>query len=183
MFSLYICTRNISFRGVNTYIIIDNTGNEIFYKLINLILSMTSFFFMLTFFATFLTISSSNPVYAVLGLISLFTFTSSYLLLLGLGFIGISYLLIYVGAIAILFLFVVMMMNLKFLTYHLLPNFLPLATVITIFFFFSNFSFFFLFDSFNFFFFSPLNYPWSCLFNSSHHLTSLAYPLYSSFSL
>ena len=117
---------------------------------------MTCFFFMLTFFATFLTISSSNPVYAVLGLISLFTFTSSYLLLLGLGFIGISYLLIYVGAIAILFLFVVMMMNLKFLTYHLLPNFLPLATLITIFFFFSNFSFFFLFDSFNFFFFSPL---------------------------
>lgn len=144
---------------------------------------MTSFLFMLTFFATFLTISSSNPVFAVLGLISLFTLTSSYLLMLGLGFIGISYLLIYVGAIAILFLFVVMMMNLKFLTYHHLPNILPLATVITIFFLFSNFSFFFLFDSFNFFFFSPLNNPWSCLFNSSHHLTSIAYPLYSSFSL
>lgn len=142
---------------------------------------MTSFFFLLL--ATFLTISSSNPVYAVLGLISLFTFTSSYLLLLGLGFIGITYLLIYVGAIAILFLFVVMMMNLKFLTYHLLPYFLPLATIITIFYFFSNFTFFFLFDTFNFYYFCPINYPWSCLFNTTHHLTSLAYPLYSSFSL
>jgi NADH-ubiquinone oxidoreductase chain 6 len=142
---------------------------------------MKHFLILFTFFSTLLTISSSNPIYAVLGFISLFTFTSSYLIFLGIGFLGITYLLIYVGAIAILFLFVVMMINLKFLTNHLFSNFLPIASVIFLFFLFSNFSFFFIFDSFNFFFFSHSS--WSSFFNSSHHLTALAYPLYSSFSL
>ncbi len=143
---------------------------------------MKNLLILFIFFSTLLTISSSNPIYAVLGFISLFTFTSSYLIFLGIGFLGITYLLIYVGAIAILFLFVVMMINLKFLTYHHFPNFLPIATVLALFFLFSNFSFFFLFDSFTFFFFSPFD-SWSSFFNSSHQLTALAYPLYSSFSL
>nr|YP_010417174.1 NADH dehydrogenase subunit 6 [Capillidium rhysosporum]QWY25721.1 NADH dehydrogenase subunit 6 [Capillidium rhysosporum] len=143
---------------------------------------MTKALFLFTLFSSFFTISSSNPIFAVLGFISLFTFTSSYLILLGIGFLGLTYLLIYVGAIAILFLFVVMMINLKFLTNPQFPNFLPLASLIALFFLFSNFSFFFLFDSFTFFFFSQ-NDPWSSLFNSSNHLTSLAFPLYSSFSL
>jgi NADH-ubiquinone oxidoreductase chain 6 len=60
-----------------------------------------------------LVITSKNPVISVLFLISVFINAAGYLLLLGVGFIGISYLIVYVGAIAILFLFVVMMLNIR----------------------------------------------------------------------
>jgi len=60
-----------------------------------------------------LVITSRNPIISVLFLISVFVNVAGYLVLLGISFIGITYLIIYVGAIAILFLFVVMMMNIK----------------------------------------------------------------------
>src|SRR5438309_10871066 len=60
-----------------------------------------------------LVITSKNPVIAVLFLISAFVNSAGYLLLLGVGFIGISYILVYIGAIAVLFLFVIMMINIK----------------------------------------------------------------------
>ncbi len=60
-----------------------------------------------------LVITSKNPVISVLFLISVFVNAAGYLLLLGVGFVGISYLIVYVGAIAILFLFVVMMLNIR----------------------------------------------------------------------
>lgn len=60
-----------------------------------------------------LVITSNNPVISVLFLISVFVNAAGYLLLLGVGFVGISYLIVYVGAIAILFLFVVMMLNIS----------------------------------------------------------------------
>lgn len=63
-----------------------------------------------------LVITSKNPVISVLFLISVFVNAAGYLLLLGVGFVGISYLIVYVGAIAILFLFVVMMLNISTLT-------------------------------------------------------------------
>lgn len=64
-------------------------------------------------FSGILVITSKNPVISVLFLISVFVNVAGYLILLGVGFIGISYLIVYVGAIAILFLFVVMMLNLQ----------------------------------------------------------------------
>nr|WBU10897.1 NADH dehydrogenase subunit 6 [Malassezia sp.] len=64
-------------------------------------------------FSALLVVTSKNPVISVLFLISLFLNVSGYLILLGLGFLGLSYLVIYIGAIAILFLFVVMMLNLQ----------------------------------------------------------------------
>lgn len=60
-----------------------------------------------------LVITSTNPVISVLFLISVFINAAGYLLILGVGFIGVSYLIVYVGAIAILFLFVVMMLNIQ----------------------------------------------------------------------
>jgi len=60
-----------------------------------------------------LVITLKNPVILVLFLISVFVHVSGYLILLGMHFIGLTYLIVYVGAIAILFLFVVMMMNIK----------------------------------------------------------------------
>ena len=60
-----------------------------------------------------LVITSKNPVIAVIFLISVFINAAGYLILLGIGFIGISYIIIYIGAIAVLFLFVIMLLNIR----------------------------------------------------------------------
>ena len=60
-----------------------------------------------------LVITSKNPVIAVIFLISVFVNAAGYLILLGIGFIGISYIIVYVGAIAVLFLFVIMLINIR----------------------------------------------------------------------
>ena len=60
-----------------------------------------------------LVIISKNPVISVLFLIGLFLSISCYLILTGLNFIGLSYLLVYVGAVAILFLFILMLINVR----------------------------------------------------------------------
>lgn len=61
------------------------------------------------------TITAVNPINAIIGLISVYVHIAIYLIILTFNFIGLSYLIIYVGAIAILFLFVVMMMNIKYI--------------------------------------------------------------------
>ena len=60
-----------------------------------------------------LVITSKNPVIAVIFLISVFINAAGYLILLGIGFIGISYILVYIGAITVLFLFTIMLLNIK----------------------------------------------------------------------
>jgi NADH-ubiquinone oxidoreductase chain 6 len=60
-----------------------------------------------------LVIVSKNPIVSVLFLIGLFLSISSYLIILGLNFIGLSYLLVYVGAVSILFLFILMLINIR----------------------------------------------------------------------
>jgi NADH-ubiquinone oxidoreductase chain 6 len=78
-------------------------------------------------------IISKNPIVSVLFLIGLFLSISSYLIILGLNFIGLSYLLVYVGAVSILFLFILMLINIRvseLLSYT--SNSIPLAILITI---------------------------------------------------
>ena len=60
-----------------------------------------------------LTIISKNPIVSVLFLISLFLGIAIHLLISGLSFIGLSYLLVYVGAVSILFLFILMLINIR----------------------------------------------------------------------
>src|ERR1700712_454031 len=78
-----------------------------------------------------LVIVSKNPIVSVLFLIGLFLSISSYLMVLGLTFIGLSYLLVYVGAVSILFLFILMLINVRIS--ELLSNTsnsIPLAVII-----------------------------------------------------
>lgn len=80
-----------------------------------------------------LVIISKNPIVSVLFLIGLFLSIASYLMILGLNFIGISYLLVYVGAVSILFLFILMLINVRIS--ELLSNTsnsIPLAVLIAI---------------------------------------------------
>lgn len=58
-------------------------------------------------------IVSKNPVVSILFLIGLFLNIASYLMLLGVSFIGLSYLLVYVGAVSILFIFILMLINVR----------------------------------------------------------------------
>jgi NADH-ubiquinone oxidoreductase chain 6 len=58
-------------------------------------------------------IVTKNPVVSVLYLILLFSSIACYLIFLGVKFIGISYLLVYVGAVSILFLFILMLINIR----------------------------------------------------------------------
>jgi NADH-ubiquinone oxidoreductase chain 6 len=63
--------------------------------------------------SSLLVITSKNPVISVLFLISVFVNSAIYLMFTGISFIGISYIIVYVGAIAILFLFILMMINIQ----------------------------------------------------------------------
>jgi NADH-ubiquinone oxidoreductase chain 6 len=67
----------------------------------------------LSILSSILTITAKNPVISVIFLIFTFVAAAAYLILIGIQFIGISYIVIYVGAIAVLFLFVIMMINIK----------------------------------------------------------------------
>lgn len=77
-------------------------------------------------------ISSKNPVHSVLFLILAFFNAAGLFILLGAEFIGMLLIIVYVGAVAVLFLFVVMMLNVNFS--ELQKNFvkyLPMGLVIS----------------------------------------------------
>ena len=65
-----------------------------------------------------LVIISRNPIVSVLYLIGLFLNISIYLILIGLSFIGLSYLLVYIGAVSILFLFILMLIDVRISELH-----------------------------------------------------------------
>ena len=71
------------------------------------------FFSSLTLLSGVMVIQARNPVHSVLFLILVFFNAAGLLVLLGLDFFAMIFLVVYVGAIAVLFLFVVMMLNIK----------------------------------------------------------------------
>lgn len=74
---------------------------------------MLDFISLVAILSAILVIVSKNPIVSVLFLIGLFLSISCYLIILGLNFIGLSYLLVYVGAVSILFLFILMLINVR----------------------------------------------------------------------
>jgi NADH-ubiquinone oxidoreductase chain 6 len=78
-------------------------------------------------------IISKNPIISVLFLIGLFICISSYLIFLGMYFIGLSYLLVYIGAVSILFLFILMLINVRISELQAeSSNSIPLSIIISI---------------------------------------------------
>lgn len=89
----------------------------------------------------FLVITARNPVYAVLSLIFCFFNATALFILLGAEFVAMTLVIVYVGAVAVLFLFVVMMLNIKASTIK--QNFLrvfPIGLLLSILVFISIFS-------------------------------------------
>ena len=69
------------------------------------------FFSLITVFSAFMVIISRNTVYSVFFLILVFVSVSILFIMIGAEFLGMIMLIVYVGAVAVLFLFVVMMLN------------------------------------------------------------------------
>lgn len=76
---------------------------------------LTTFLFL---FSTLMVLFTTNPVYGIFFLILSFTLISSFFILLGIDLLGIFIIILYVGAIAVLFLFVLMMLNVKTFEYY-----------------------------------------------------------------
>lgn len=64
-------------------------------------------------FSALMVITSKNPVYSVLWLIATFFSISGHYILLNAQFLAIVNIIVYAGAIMVLFLFVIMLMNLN----------------------------------------------------------------------
>ena len=76
----------------------------------------TAFFYLFSvilLFAAFRVITARNPVHAVLNLILAFSQAAGIWLLLRAEFLGITLVLVYLGAVMVLFLFVVMMLDIN----------------------------------------------------------------------
>ena len=69
------------------------------------------FFSTIAVFAATMVIISRNTVYSVFFLILVFISISILFIMIGAEFLGMIMLIVYVGAVAVLFLFVVMMLN------------------------------------------------------------------------
>ena len=69
------------------------------------------FFSVIAVFASVMVVTSRNTVYSVFFLILVFVTISILFIMIGAEFLGMIMLIVYVGAVAVLFLFVVMMLN------------------------------------------------------------------------
>ena len=77
---------------------------------------MKFFFYLLSSCLCFFSVGviiSLNPVYSVLFLVGCFFVIAALLLIVGADFLALCYVIVYVGAVAVLFLFVVMMLNIR----------------------------------------------------------------------
>jgi len=70
-------------------------------------------------------ITTKNAIISVFNLIVLYILVAFYLIFIGIAYMGISYIVIYIGAIAILFLFVIMMIDIEVVEKRS-NNYLPL---------------------------------------------------------
>src|SRR5580692_4464154 len=88
------------------------------------------FLSILAIFSAIMIVASKNPVHSVLWLIAVFFAISGHYVLLNAQFLAIVNLIVYAGAIMVLFLFVVMLMNLNTETEPQKNRWLKIAGVI-----------------------------------------------------
>lgn len=67
---------------------------------------------------TILIVINKNPIYSVLFLIAVFTLIAIELTIIDVIYIGLSYILVYVGAISIIFLFILMLIDIRISELH-----------------------------------------------------------------
>ena len=119
------------------------------------------------------TVMSRNPIYAVLFLVTCYFNATSLLLAVGIEFVPVMFIVIYVGAIAILFLFVLLMINIKLAEIKPISmSFVPVVIALVLLFFVCALTF----DSSSFvYWFSKQNYNYLMeLVSSSNDIAPLA---------
>nr|QTK22387.1 NADH dehydrogenase subunit 6 [Pneumocystis sp. 'ludovicianus'] len=98
--------------------------------------SITTILSYLAIILAILVITSRNPVISLLYLIGLFVDIAIYLISLNLTYLGLSYITVYVGAISMLFIFVIMMINIQIVETSFNKNYfiksIPLSIIIGI---------------------------------------------------
>jgi len=145
----------------------------------------------LAILSSILVIISKNPIVSVLFLVALFFSIACYLMMLGLSFIGFSYLLVYVGAVSILFLFILMLINVRISElFNNTNKSIPLAILIITYFINIvypilpnrgiSFNTYFLDNNKIYYVTSPL---WDGNLSESNHITSIGNIMYTSFSI
>jgi NADH-quinone oxidoreductase subunit J len=81
--------------------------------------------------SAFMVVSSRNPVHSVLFLILAFVNAAGLFLLLGAEFLAMLLIVVYVGAVAVLFLFVVMMLDVDFAEFRQgFQTYLPIGVLV-----------------------------------------------------
>jgi NADH-quinone oxidoreductase subunit J len=85
----------------------------------------------ITVASAFMVVASRNPVHSVLFLILAFVNAAGLFMLLGAEFLAMLLIVVYVGAVAVLFLFVVMMLDVDFAEFRQgFLNYLPIGALI-----------------------------------------------------
>lgn len=106
----------------------------------DLYLSLFIFFSSLILGSGIMVILTVNPVHSILYLVLVFCGSSCLLLMVKAEFLAMMFLMIYIGAIAVLFLFVIMMLNVKVIELNEnLIQYLPLSGLISLIFLFEIF--------------------------------------------
>jgi NADH-quinone oxidoreductase subunit J len=92
------------------------------------------FFSSLSVIFSLFVVISRNPIHSILSLIVVFFNIASFFILLGAEFLAVLFVIVYVGAVAVLFLFVIMMLDIKLVSlnvsvYRYTPIFLIFGLV------------------------------------------------------
>jgi NADH-ubiquinone oxidoreductase chain 6 len=117
---LNIFISNLGFNQVNEITLITLNSayiEELVQPLINL--NILSIF---AIFICTLVVTTLNTIVSVLYLIVLYVILAYFLISIGIVFLGISYIIIYIGAIAILFLFILMILDIELIREDLKEN-------------------------------------------------------------
>lgn len=136
---------------------------------------------LMIFFAGLLVIFSKNPVQSVLFLVVVFCLSAQLFVLLEVDFLAMVLIIVYVGAIAVLFLFIVMMLNIRVVELNeVLNRYFPLAIIVGLIIF--SEIMFSLYYSLGYSYSSTFYLDWYKSFLSHSNVVSLGLVLYTYFS-
>lgn len=133
------------------------------------------------FLAGLLVIFSKNPVQSVLFLVVVFCLSAQLFVLLEVDFLAMVLIIVYVGAIAVLFLFIVMMLNIRVVELgEILNRYFPLAALVGLIIFFEII--FSMYYSVGYTYSSLIYTDWYRSFLNHSNVVSLGLVLYTYFS-
>lgn len=139
--------------------------------------SILVIFKLICILSSLLVVTATNPVHSVLFLVLVFCSAASYLFVLGVEFLALVFIVVYVGAIAVLFLFVCMMLNIKLEELQsTVYNYLPIGAFFVLIFTFELYTIF----NKDILFFGTLSFfDWFALYFQGENLQALGLVIYT----